>query len=99
MQLNNTKPVIILGNRVYSALSWKRKDTIFYDGIKIGYILLSQTDRVGITISTINHEQVVGRKIDWCMEQAKTNPGKIKAKIDGQQKQQRGLYCHARQSK
>lgn len=89
MQSQKTKPVIILGKRVYSALSWKRKDTILYDGIKIGYILLSQNDRPGTTVSTINHERVTGRNIDWCIAQAKNNPEKSKAKIDERQKQQR----------
>jgi hypothetical protein len=55
-----------IGNRVYTATSWKRKDTIYRGAKKIGVIKLSDRDRAGTTICIATSARKAGRAIDWC---------------------------------
>lgn len=71
MQLEGTKPSVTLGERVYSALSWKRKDRIYLGKTLIGVILLSETDRRGVTVSLTSGARKPGRAVEWCFEQSK----------------------------
>lgn len=57
-----------IGNRVYHADSWKRKDTIYRGDQKIGVIKLSNSDRAGVTICIATSAERPGRAIEWCAD-------------------------------
>jgi hypothetical protein len=64
------KPQIVLGNRIYQNMDWKRKDTILLASNIIGYIHVSCEDRIGMTVSTSQGLTKKGRAIDWCVKLA-----------------------------
>lgn len=67
---NQQKPQVILGNRIYNAAGWKRKDVIVLDGRNIGYIRLTDKDRKGVTVAITSNRQLLGRQIKWCAKEA-----------------------------
>lgn len=64
------KPTISIGERNYSALSWKRRDDIFLDGRRIGIVTLCREDRTGSTVCLITGHSRTGRQIAWCVAEA-----------------------------
>ena len=63
------KPSIRLGDRVYDAFSWKRKDKIFLGDKQIGVITVSEHDRTGVTVSLASGGCSPGRQIQWCADE------------------------------
>ena len=64
------KPAIRIGERIYSALSWKRRDYIYLNGLRIGLITLSREDRTGSTVCLLTGHTRPGRQIAWCVDEA-----------------------------
>ena len=61
---------IVLGDRMYRNVDWKRKDTILLAAKVIGYIYVSSDDRIGVTVSTSQGLTKKGRAVDWCVKLA-----------------------------
>lgn len=59
-----------MGDRVYKHAMWSRQDEIFVGAHKIGIIKLKCNDRQGRTISLVTQTSIVGRKVQWCVEQS-----------------------------
>lgn len=59
-----------LGERVYKATSWERRDEIFVGAVRIGIIKLTSSDRQGRTISLVTGNSKAGRAIQWCVEES-----------------------------
>jgi hypothetical protein len=68
-----SKPVVVLGPRVYMGNTWKRRDAIYIEKVLIGYIHLSLEDRMGFTVSLRSQLTQQGRAIMWCVEQSSFN--------------------------
>lgn len=62
------KPKVVTGDRVYFASNWARKDSIWFQGQRIGQIVLAHNNRAGTTIA-LNGRRHPGRAIDWCLQQ------------------------------
>lgn len=65
---------IRIGDRVYEGQNWTRKDVIYRDGEKIGFISLSRNNRKGTTVSTISGKRVSGRNVEWCVTESRKAP-------------------------
>lgn len=64
-------PTLKVGNRNYKPnLAWSRQDKIYLGDRCIGIINLTSNDRTGQTVSLVSNNRVVGRQIDWCVEQS-----------------------------
>lgn len=69
--MNSTPQItVVQGKRNYFASTWKRVDTIYLDGKKIGHVRSTRVERPGKTISTITNQSKNGRDIQWCVDQA-----------------------------
>lgn len=62
--------VVIVGPRVYKSTAWSRRDIIYLGERKIGIIRLDSNNRLGKTSSLITNNSVIGRNIQWCVEQS-----------------------------
>lgn len=67
-------PTIKVGERVYNAADWVRRDEIFVGDRKIGIIKLTSRDRKGRTISLVTNRARTGRAIAWCVEESNILP-------------------------
>jgi hypothetical protein len=71
MTLQAPAPTLKVGGRNYKPnLTWSRRDKIYMGDRCIGIINLTSTDRTGQTVSLVSNNRVVGRKINWCVEQS-----------------------------
>jgi len=68
--MNSNEPRVLLGNRIYRATGWKRRDKIVLEGRNIGYIHLTDKDRKGVTVAKATNRQLPGRQLSWCAEEA-----------------------------
>lgn len=66
MNISTATPRVEIGCRIYGPTSWKRKDLIYRDHKKIGVILLSNSNRQGVTVCIATSERRNGRAIEWC---------------------------------
>jgi hypothetical protein len=65
---------VIMGERVYSLGTWRRKDDIYRDGQKIGVIKLDSRNRQGHTICLRTSARREGRHVRWCVAEAERSP-------------------------
>lgn len=84
-------PRVEIGSRVYGPTSWKRKDLIYRDQKKIGVILLSDSNRQGVTVCIATSEKRQGRAVDWCDEQDRKHSAKDKASTSHNRQQLKAL--------
>lgn len=68
LDLSRSRPRVITGSRAYFPYGWTRKDSIWFQGQRIGKIVLAHDNRTGITFA-LNGRQHPGRALDWCLQQ------------------------------
>jgi len=60
-------PRVVLGERVFKAQGWARKDSIFIGNERIGVIELTDKARSGETVSLLTGARHPGRALTWCV--------------------------------